>query len=184
MGQSWDKTASEFDPIGSAQRCVLLRLREGPLFFASFGDGDGLLAGVSFDEGQTWPYVRLVTDGSGRQLQTLDGREFTMSADNAEPVGYLSVCQGRNGLIHLISSRQHYRFNLKWLVSDYVLPPSPCGDLDSDGTVGYGDLCVLLGSWLWVGLPGGSDPADLDGGGYVDLADYALLAGRWGHSCP
>jgi formylglycine-generating enzyme required for sulfatase activity len=184
MGQSWDKTASVFDPIASGQRCVLLRLRQGPLFFASFGDGDGLLGGVSFDEGETWPSVRLITDGSGRQLETMDGATFTMDSDSAEPLGYLSVCQGRNGLIHLISSRQHYVFNLKWLASSYVPSAAPCGDLDGDGTVGWGDIAVVSDGWLWVGIPGGNGAADIDGDGYVDLADYALMAGNWQESCP
>ena len=41
----------------------------------------------------------------------------------AEPGGYLSVCQGADGLIHLISSKQHYTFNLAWLKTP--LPPPP-----------------------------------------------------------
>jgi|GEM_PF-656200 len=183
MGQSWDKDASVFDPIDSGQRCVLLRLREGPLFFASFSD-DGLFAGVSFDEGETWPNVRLITDGSGRQLETLDGRTFNMDSDSAEPLGYLSVCQGRNNLIHLISSRQHYVFNLKWLVSSYTPPADPCSDLDGDGGVGWTDIARVAMEWLWIGIPGGNNAADLDGDGYVDLSDYALMAGDWQQSCP
>ncbi|MHC4575680.1 MAG: hypothetical protein ACYS76_16430 [Planctomycetota bacterium] len=38
-----------------------------------------------------------------------------MSIKSAEPKGYLSVCQGANGLIHLTSSWNHYAFNLRWL---------------------------------------------------------------------
>ncbi len=38
-----------------------------------------------------------------------------MSATSAEPRGYLSICQAANGVIHLISSKQHYAFNLAWL---------------------------------------------------------------------
>jgi hypothetical protein len=40
-----------------------------------------------------------------------------MSERNAEYRGYLAVCQSADGLIHLISSRQHYAFNLKWLMT-------------------------------------------------------------------
>jgi hypothetical protein len=76
----------------------------------------GLFAAVSYDGGETWPSIRLVTDdGPDRKFQTTDGREFTMSRTNAEPRGYLSVCQGKNGVLHLISSWNHYVFNLKWL---------------------------------------------------------------------
>jgi sulfatase modifying factor 1 len=45
----------------------------------------------------------------------MDGRAFTLGFSSAEPGGYLSVCQAANGVIHLITSRQHYAFNLKWL---------------------------------------------------------------------
>ena len=38
-----------------------------------------------------------------------------MSETNAEPRGYLSVCQTADGVIQLISSRQHYAFNLPWV---------------------------------------------------------------------
>ena len=132
MSKTWTYSASDFPPIGGGQRLVLLRLREGPLFFASFANGKppvmvtdasgtkravkGLFAAVSYDGGQTWPHVRLVTDdGPERKVRTTDGREFTMSRTNAEPKGYLSVCQGEDGLIHLISSWNHYAINLKWL---------------------------------------------------------------------
>jgi sulfatase modifying factor 1 len=45
----------------------------------------------------------------------MDGASFTMSQSSAEPYGYLSSTQGRNGIMHLISSREHYEFNFKWL---------------------------------------------------------------------
>jgi hypothetical protein len=38
-----------------------------------------------------------------------------MSADSAEPRGYLSICQTPDGVVHLIASKQHYGFNLAWL---------------------------------------------------------------------
>jgi formylglycine-generating enzyme required for sulfatase activity len=129
MGKTWTYNPSTFQPISGGQRLVLLRLREGPIFFASFGrdmmivdtSGEqhaacGLFGAVSFDEGETWPVRRLITDdGAGRPVEAMDGREFTMSMTNAEPAGYMSVCQTADGLINLISSRQHYAFNLEWL---------------------------------------------------------------------
>ena len=45
----------------------------------------------------------------------MDGKPFQLGRRSAEPGGYLSICQAANGLIHLITSRQHYTFNLKWL---------------------------------------------------------------------
>jgi sulfatase modifying factor 1 len=130
MGKSWQASASPFPPISGGQRLVLTRLQEGPLFFASFADEmiikdisgkerrvSGLYGALSFDDGETWPVRRLITDdGPGR---ILDGGawtdEFVMDYDHAEPKGYLSVCQTADGVIQLISSAQHYAFNLAWL---------------------------------------------------------------------
>jgi hypothetical protein len=130
QGQTWTYGASPFPPIGGGQRLVVLRLAEGPIFFASFAKSlaikdasgreravSGLFAALSFDEGQTWPVRRLVTDdGPPREI---DGGgntgRFVLSRDSAEPRGYLSVCQAADGTIHLISSKQHYAFNLAWL---------------------------------------------------------------------
>jgi hypothetical protein len=47
-------------------------------------------------------------------------------------------------------------------------------DLDGDGTVGPGDLAILLGLW---GSSGGE--ADLDGDGTVGAGDLATLLGAW-----
>jgi sulfatase modifying factor 1 len=139
LGKTWEYSASPFHPIEGGQRLVLLRLKEGPLFFASFArepdDNDeffpplvlkddsgkqtpvkGLFAALSYDEGKSWSRMKLLTDTKKEQTaKTTDGREFTMSPTSAEPQGYLSICQGGNGLIHLISSWNHYTFNLKWL---------------------------------------------------------------------
>jgi len=134
MGKTWKYSPSEFQPISWGQRCVLLRLKQGPLFFASFckrmmvtdASGkkhqvSGLFGAVSLDEGKSWPWRRLITDdGPGREIETMDGDPIVMDAHNTESVGYLSVCQTANGIIHLLSSRQHYAFNLKWLMT---LPP-------------------------------------------------------------
>jgi len=136
MGKTWAYNASPFPPISGGQRLVLLRLKEGPIFFASFTGGSrkepgpmlitdasgkqrpvtGLFGALSFDEGETWPCIRLISDdGPGREVETMDGHPFTMGFSNAEPGGYMSVCQAADGIIHLISSRQHYAFNLAWL---------------------------------------------------------------------
>ena len=140
-GRTWHYTASRFPVLSGGQRCVLLRLQEGPIFFASF-TGDrreptpmpivdasgnerlvtGLFSALSYDNGETWEHIRPITDdGADREIETLDGRPFTMGLNSAEPGGYLAVHQARSGIIHLISSRQHYRFNLAWLKEP---PPS------------------------------------------------------------
>ena len=142
MGKTWTYSASPFQPLRGMQRAVLLRLREGPLLFISFcgaktqpGKQDmmikdasgkerpvaGIFAALSFDDGETWPTRRLITDdGPGREVETTDRRMFTMGASSAEPFGYLAITQGANGVVHLISSKNHYAFNLAWLKQ---LPP-------------------------------------------------------------
>ena len=141
MGESWTYHPGPFPPIGGGQRLVLIRLREGSLFLASFtGDQQdqapmeitdtsgckrpvtGLFGAVSFDEGETWPHLRLISDdGLGREIETTNAQRFTMGFDSAEPGGYMAACQSPDGLVHLISSKQHYAFNLSWLRTS---PPS------------------------------------------------------------
>jgi formylglycine-generating enzyme required for sulfatase activity len=129
-GLTWTYSPSPFPPIGGGQRLVVLRLAEGPLFFASFAaqvpirdeagrpcQGSGLFAALSLDEGQSWPVRRLITDDG--PPRTVDGGgntgPFLLSRRSAEPRGYLAVCQAGDHVIHLISSKQHYAFNLAWL---------------------------------------------------------------------
>ena len=140
LGKSWTYSASPFPGIHGGQREVLLRLREGPIMFIGFANlpmpivdssnktftGMGLFAAVSYNEGETWPIRRLITDGGkGHIVETLDGQLFTMSYDTAEPIGYVSARQSPvDGLIHVVTSRQHYQFNAKWL-GTYPPPPPP-----------------------------------------------------------
>ncbi len=128
-GATWTYSASPFPPISGGQRLVLLRLTEGPIFFASFAkqslrdaaggefNVSGLFGAFSFDEGQTWPARRLITDDG--PARPIDGGgntgPFMLSRTTAEPAGYLAVCQAANGVIHLITSKNHYAFNLAWL---------------------------------------------------------------------
>jgi hypothetical protein len=140
LGKSYTYSASEFPPIEGGQQSVLLRLKEGPLFFASFADWGieitdasgkkrmvrGLFSAVSTDEGKTWPHKRLVTDdGPGRPVESTNGGLFTMSAGNSEYQGYCNGCQSADGLIHIISSRQHFTFNYKWLMTPAPAPRYP-----------------------------------------------------------
>jgi len=134
MGATWTYYASEFPPISGGQRLVLTRLQEGPILLVSFthhplrspGEKGGMLidgvkkygiyAALSYDEGKTWPVKKLITDGKYRFM---DGGawtgHFVMDGTHAEPRGYFAATQSPDGIIHLISSKNHYRFNLKWL---------------------------------------------------------------------
>jgi formylglycine-generating enzyme required for sulfatase activity len=128
-GKTWTTSASPFSPIGGGQRLALLRLRQGPILLASFARAmpirdasgtdrpvDGLFVALSLDEGETWPVRRLMSDdGAPRKVETTDGEMFTLDQAHGEPKGYLSICQAEDGVVHLISSRQHYAFNLAWV---------------------------------------------------------------------
>lgn len=143
-GHTWTYRAmEEFLPIYSGQRVTMRRLAEGPIMLVSFtghpqkGErfgmefvdsegksylGQGMFVALSFDEGKTWPVRKLVTDGVRREM---DGGAwtgtFTMDATHSEPRGYLACVQTPDRMIHLISSRNHYRFNLAWIM-DGVAP--------------------------------------------------------------
>lgn len=141
-GRTWTYSASPFPPINGGQRLVLMRLSEGPILLLSFTDhplrtpeaergmlfrrndgstfkGYGLFAALSFDEGKTWPVMKLVTDGKYRLLNGGAWTQFfEMDSTHAEPRGYMAATQSPDGIIHLVSSRIYYAFNLEWLLSD------------------------------------------------------------------
>lgn len=136
-GYTWTYSPSCFPPISSGQRAVMTRLKEGPILLVSFTDaridhksiqgkvftdrsqeyvGYGMYASLSYDDGKTWTQGKLITDGKERYLY---GGAFTgyfmMDSTHAEPKGYLAMTQSPDGVIHLLSSAIHYRFNLEWL---------------------------------------------------------------------
>lgn len=139
MGKSWTYHASLFPPIDGGQRLVFLRLREGPLLLISFTDhplrtpkgeqgmdftdstgktykGYGLYAALSYDEGKTWPIKRLLTDGKEELLNGGAWTQYFLKDEtHAEPRGYMAATQSPDNLIHLVSSRLYYCFNLAWL---------------------------------------------------------------------
>ncbi|MHC4240088.1 MAG: hypothetical protein ACYSUC_10095, partial [Planctomycetota bacterium] len=83
-----------------------------------------IFGAVSFDDGETWPVRRVISNVSqGQAVDTIDNAPVLMNAHNSEPLAYLSVCQGLDGVIHLISSANHYAFNLAWLTSP--VPDAP-----------------------------------------------------------
>jgi len=69
--------------------------------------GYGLFAADSYDEGKTWP---------DRRLLASEGK------NTADGYGYLAITQTRDGRIQLITSKDHYVFNLAWVKA---LPPEP-----------------------------------------------------------
>ena len=105
------------------------RLKEGPIVLCSFTDqwrtpfkerqgmtfkstsenytGYSLHAAVSYDEGETW---------ADRRLLAPEGK------NTADGYGYLAITQTRDYSIQVITSQNHYVFNLAWI---RTLPPAP-----------------------------------------------------------
>jgi formylglycine-generating enzyme required for sulfatase activity len=130
-GKTWTYRASPFPPIRSGQRAIIKRLNEGPLLLVSYTDltasysdgtskgmeivdraGDrqtvyGLFSSLSFDDGQTWQNRKLVPIDPAGDLYTV--------GNSAERGGYLSGVQTPDNMIHIVTSRQYYQFNLAWL---------------------------------------------------------------------
>jgi len=143
LGESW--TYRREPALGAGinwrQRPVLIRLAEGPLLFIGFTDkwgtpdagfdrgiavADasgkrrvvfGMFAALSRDEGATWGEHKLLTPGPEPSEYDGGGNTwlFRTDASHAEPAGYIQAMQTPDGLIHLVSSKLHYRFNLAWL---------------------------------------------------------------------
>ncbi|MHC4333038.1 MAG: SUMF1/EgtB/PvdO family nonheme iron enzyme [Planctomycetota bacterium] len=146
LGKTFTYSQSEFHPIGGGQRLALLKLRSGALFLASFGNLNGnsgvpmmitdengnqfqateMFGALSLDDGKTWPYKRVIApDGPPQFAECTDGGMVTVGGRSSEHRGYLSVCEGLDGVIHLISSRQHYAFNQKWMMTPQPAPGKP-----------------------------------------------------------
>jgi hypothetical protein len=112
QGQSVSrKTVAEVPLAGLSfdQARTPFKERQGLTFKSTSGNytGIGLYAAVSYDEGKTWPNRRLIAP---------EGKT------TADINGYLAVTQTRDGRIQLITSKDHYAFNLAWIK---VLPPAP-----------------------------------------------------------
>lgn len=85
--------------------------------------GYGLYAALSFDEGETWPLQRLIStaDEPTEYDPGASVESFMMDRTHGQPMGYLQAVQAPDGVIHLISSRLHYRMNLKWLIAPHTV---------------------------------------------------------------
>ena len=55
-------------------------------------------------------------------------------------------------------------------------------DLDGDGSIGLGDLSILLANYNQTGMTAAD--GDFDGDGDVDLSDLSVLLAVYGQSCP
>lgn len=94
-GKTWTQVKTPFDPLGSGERPSVIRLRSGRLFFvADYNPHNqahgpktaGAYVALSSDDGKTWTLKRL---------------------PGFLTVGYVTACQGPDGLIHVVTSKNH-----------------------------------------------------------------------------
>jgi sulfatase modifying factor 1 len=131
-GKTWKAEATELPPITYTQRFSMKRLAEGHIALATFlpdvshlrpeQPTDRELAKlcicISYDDGKTWPVRRILTDETGdRGVTGMSNSRIYMGPGSGEPTAYVTLTQARNGLIHVVSSVNHYAFNLKWAES-------------------------------------------------------------------
>jgi hypothetical protein len=108
------------------------------------------------------------------ECQTIE-RDFTFDAEswaNQEDITLVAWAQVPNDLG---PAEVHQAAKLDW-----PFEPDCPADLDGDGTIGLGDLAILLGNYE---RPGGPDEGDLTGDGFVGLADLAIMLSVYGTDC-
>ena len=123
-GANWSPgRRSPFPALGSNQRPCLIRLANGHLCFVSdsynrkgakspggWNYGPGCIVAISTNNGAAWRIKRLPVE-----LPHEHDRKYGT-------LGYATVRQAPNGLIHLLSTKTqpclHYEFNESWVFSD------------------------------------------------------------------
>jgi formylglycine-generating enzyme required for sulfatase activity len=144
QGKTWTSGPSPFPWITFRQRPVLLRLEYSlpaldpqgrgrrPLLLISIAiegiEGrdangkdatiQGTFAALSWDEGETWPIKRVLSDvrsGSQSHVMAPWDQPFTLDATHGQPQAYWEATQTPDGIVHLSDGRLYYAFNLAWL---------------------------------------------------------------------
>jgi len=124
-GATWSSNApSPFPPLGSAQRPSLIRLASGNLLLAT----DSYLHKLNRPPPEGWNYddncvVALSTNnGTSWHIKPLPVQIPAHHRTNHPSLGYCTVRQAPNGVIHLLTTVTlpclHYEFNEAWFWSD------------------------------------------------------------------
>ncbi len=137
-GATWSESKpSPFPPLGSVQRPSLIRLQSGNLLFVSdsymhkkkiappagWKHGNDAFLALSKDNGATW------------HIKTLPVQLPQRHRPPHGSLGYSTVRQAPNGVIHLLTTANyppiHYEFNEAWIESDAgeLMPESDGGTL-------------------------------------------------------
>jgi formylglycine-generating enzyme required for sulfatase activity len=99
-GKTYDVVKTPFDPLDSGERPSVIRLASGKLFFvADYNPNqskhvhtDGAYVALSADDGKTWLMKRL---------------------PEVLTVGYVTATQGKNGIIHIVTSKNHPNYEIE-----------------------------------------------------------------------
>ena len=109
-GKTWSVRPTPFDELMSGERPSVIRLADGRLFFVADYNPhhmkhlhkDGAFVALSDDDGKSWKTKRLPA--------------------NILTVGYVTATQGKNGLIHIVTSKNTANYeivmNEAWVLSD------------------------------------------------------------------
>jgi hypothetical protein len=142
-GKTWEpKTKAPFTYLSSNQRGCLRRLTSDKLLFVSdhqsrenkqpegYGQRGSLVA-ISEDEGRSW-HVKTLPGTLPHEGRVIDAkRKWTNAKHDDGTVGYVTVTQTPNGIIHVLTTMNHpclhFEFNETWLYSDAggALPANP-----------------------------------------------------------
>ncbi|SDS91794.1 Formylglycine-generating enzyme, required for sulfatase activity, contains SUMF1/FGE domain [Mucilaginibacter mallensis] len=179
-GITWRYSASPFPAISGGQRAICKQLSSGALLLVSFAtngmafsnkggksyNGSGMFAALSYDGGQTWPIMKLLTDGATRSLKGYGNTgDFTTGPYNAEPAGYLAGVQTPDGIIHVVSSGVYYSFNQAWLQTPYELPKAAStvtvknGKFESPVVTASPSQIIAPSGWIIANTAGVMNPA-------------------------
>lgn len=108
--------------------------------------------------------ARSKVGANGRQFKTAGGGQWVDASDTGKPVQSADVVQ-----------------DFPFLVAGAIVPACP-GDADGDGSIGLGDIALMIQNWSFTVTPGTN--GDTDGDGVVGLGDLALAIKNWDTACP
>jgi formylglycine-generating enzyme required for sulfatase activity len=99
-GKTYEVMQTPFDPLDSGERPSVIRLASGKLFFvadynpnhSAHVHSDGAYVALSSDDGKTWQMKRL---------------------PEVLTVGYVTATQGKNGIIHIVTSKNHPNYEIE-----------------------------------------------------------------------
>ena len=133
-GRTWEpKTQSPFPYLQSNQRGCIKRLANDKLVFVSDHQARnnrqpvgynrrGCFIAISADEGTSW-HVKTIPGTLPHESKSITAkRDWTNAGHSDGTVGYVTIAQTPNGLVHVLTTMNHpglhFEFNETWIYSD------------------------------------------------------------------